>query len=284
LKKAKNKHMPAKKEYLVHILLFLLTAVTTLFAGSFISGGNPFQNFRDILMGAGFSSALLTILLLHELAHYSAAKAHKTTTTLPYFIPAPTFIGTFGAVIKIKSQIRNKKALLDIGASGPFASFALSIIAASIGLANSPVVEAMPEEGIRLGDSLVFAFLVRTLKGSIPEEATVMLNPVAFAGWLGFLVTSLNLIPAGQLDGGHVMYAIAGEKHPLIAKIFVTALLGMGFFWSGWFIWAVLLMFLGVNHPPPVDNRTPLDKRRKILAGAALAVFVLTFTPVPIKI
>ncbi len=276
--------MLLKKEYAVHILLFLLTILTTLAAGSFISGGNPFLNPADMLMGAGFSAALLLILLLHELAHYFTAKAHNTTVTLPFFIPAPTFIGTFGAVIKMKSRIDNRKALLDIGASGPFASFALSIAAAVIGLISSPVVEAMPEEGIRLGDSLIFAFLIRITKGPIPEGSTVMLSPVAFASWIGFLVTALNLIPAGQLDGGHVMYSIAGRKHPFIARMVVIALLGMGFFWSGWFIWALLLMALGIYHPPPVDDETPLGRKRMILAGAAIAVFILTFVPVPIKI
>ncbi len=274
--------MPSRKEYSVHILLFLLTVITTLTAGAFISGGNPFANPADILKGAGFSSALLTILLLHEMAHYFAAKAHRASTTLPYFIPAPTFIGTFGAVIRMKSQMEDKKALLDVGVSGPFASFALSIAAASIGLANSPVAETPAGEGFALGDSLIFALLVRIIKGVVPEGHTVMLDPVAFAGWLGFLVTSLNLIPAGQLDGGHVMYTIAGRRHRLIGGIVVAGLIGMGFLWSGWFVWALLLLIMGINHPPASDDIAPLDRKRKILAGAALAVFLLTFVPVPI--
>lgn len=276
--------MPGRRECSVHILLFLATVLTTLAAGSFIAGGNPFSETRDILRGAGFSAALLTILLLHELSHYFAARAHKTSTSLPYFIPAPTFIGTFGAVIKMKSRITNKKALLDVGASGPLASFILSIAAASAGIAGSHVVETLPEGGFRLGDSLIFAFLVRIIKGELPEGSTLMLNPVAFAGWIGFLVTSLNLLPAGQLDGGHVVYSVAGRKHPVIARITVAVLFGMGFFWSGWFVWAVLLVFLGLYHPPPLDDLTPLGLGRKITAGAALCIFVLTFVPVPLQI
>lgn len=274
--------MPSKKEYSLHILLFLLTVLTTLAAGSLISGGNPFANPADIARGAGFSSALLTILLFHELAHYFSAKAHKASTSLPYFIPAPTFIGTFGAVIRMKSQMKDKKALLDVGVSGPFAGFALSITAASIGLANSPVAETAPGEGFALGNSLIFSLLVRIIKGSVPEGFTVMLDPVAFAGWLGFLVTSLNLIPAGQLDGGHIMYTIAGPKHKIIGGIVVAGLIGMGFFWRGWLVWALLLLVLGTYHPPAADESAPLGRKRKILAGAALAVFFLTFVPVPI--
>lgn len=276
--------MPGRKEYAVHLALFLATVVTTLAAGSLISGGNFLENPRDLLMGAGFSFTLLLILLFHELAHYFAARLHQTSTTLPYFIPAPTFIGTFGAVIKMKSRIKNKKALLDVGVAGPLASFVLSIVAAGLGLAYSPVVEAIPEGGIKLGDSLIFMLLVRAVKGAIPEGSTVMLSPVAFAGWLGFLVTALNLIPAGQLDGGHIMYSMAGGKHPVVAKLAVAALAAMGFLWRGWFVWALLLMFLGLCHPPPADDETPLDKKRKILAGAALAVFVLTFVPAPVSV
>ncbi len=276
--------MPRKNQYSTHILLFAATVLTTLTAGSFLSGGNPFLTPRDILAGAGFSFTLMLILLLHELSHYFTAKAHDTRTSLPYFIPAPTFIGTFGAVIKIKSRIKNKKALLDIGVSGPFASFILSIGAVSIGLIHSPVVEAAPEGGLMLGDSLIFSFLVRVVKGAVPEGTTLMLNPVAFAGWIGFLVTSLNLIPAGQLDGGHIMYSVSGDKHSLTAKIVTAGLIGMGFLWNGWFVWALLLIIMGTGHPPPEDNRTRLDKKRFFMAACAMAVFILTFVPVPIRI
>ncbi len=274
---------PSGKEYSVHILLFAITVLSTLTAGSFLSGGNPLQNPADLKLGTGFSFTLLSILMLHELSHYFAARAHKTSTSLPFFIPAPTFIGTFGAVIKMRSPIMNRKALLDVGVSGPMASFFLSVIAVTAGLGNSQVVEKIPEESIRLGDSLIFSLLVRMVKGSLEEGSTVMLSPVAFAGWIGLLVTSLNLIPASQLDGGHVMYSVAGQRYTQVAVVVVLSLLVLGFFWSGWFIWAFLVLLLGLYHPPPADDSTPVDRKRRALAISAMVIFILTFVPVPIS-
>lgn len=266
----------------VNVLLFVLTIGTTLIAGTLQSGADPLKDLRNIRLGIPFSFTLLSILLFHELAHYFTAKFHKTSSTLPYFIPAPTFLGTLGAVIKMKSPFPHKSALFDVGIAGPLASFALSIVAATFGLLISPVVDTVPEGGIHLGDSIIFSAISRLVKGSIPEGHDVMLNPIAFAGWIGFFVTAMNLLPAGQLDGGHIAYSLFGKWHRLIARIAVLVLLGFGFFWPGWFIWSVFIIaFVGLRHPPPVDNITPITKKRKLLGILAFFILIITFVPVP---
>ena len=265
----------------VHILLFVLTVATTLTAGAFQSGANPFEDIRNLSKGIPFSFTLIIILLFHELSHYFTARAHRTNVTLPYFIPAPTFLGTFGAVIKIRSPLSNRNALFDLGVSGPTASFLLSTIAVIIGLSFSTVTEAIPGRGIYLGDSILFGFLTRVVKGNIPGGHDVLLSPIAFAGWIGLLITAINLIPAGQLDGGHISYSVFGNRHVAIARFTVVLMIVAGFFWFGWFIWAILIAFLGVRHPPPLDEETPLSKRRKIGAILAGLMLILTFVPVP---
>jgi membrane-associated protease RseP (regulator of RpoE activity) len=228
----------------------------------------------------------MAILLSHELSHYFASKKHHTKATLPYFIPAPSLIGTFGAFIKMKSPIVTRKALIDIGAAGPFAGFLLSVIAVIVGLRYSSVVHVADSESIlSLGDSLLFSLLSRLVMGVPPASHEILLHPVAFAGWIGLFVTSLNLIPIGQLDGGHIAYAFLGERHKFISVILVGTLLLLGFLsWEGWAFWGAVMIVLGLKHPPVIYWEVPLDRTRKVMGMFALIMFILTFIPSPFRI
>ena len=265
-----------------HILLFVLTLLTTLAAGTLQQGINPFEDPLSMWKGVPFSFTLLLILGTHELGHYFVSKRHHVDVTLPYFIPAPSFIGTFGAVIKMRSPILDRKTLLDIGVAGPFAGIIVAVPILIVGLALSEVVPYAEETGVRLGTCLLFSFLSFIVHGTLPENVSLILHPAAFSGWIGLLVTSLNLIPVGQLDGGHVSYAILGKKQRVVAKIFMACLLVLGAIgWMGWLVWFALLLFLGLNHPPVIYDWIPLDKKRKIIGYIALFVFVITFMPKP---
>jgi len=236
--------------------------------------------------GVPFSLTLMTILLSHELSHYFTSKKHGVKATLPYFIPAPTIIGTFGAFIKMKSPIVTRKALIDIGASGPIAGFIISVLATIIGLQMSEVVPIAKTRGVlNLGDSILFSFLAKLVLGVTPAHSDILLNPVAFAGWIGLFVTSINLIPVGQLDGGHIAYALLGEKQIRLSFLLILVMVSLGLLlWEGWFVWAVLLLILGLRHPPVIYWEIPLDYKRKFIGWLALVIFVLTFIPVPFKI
>ena len=275
-----------KKIPYLNIVLFILTFISTLTVGAMHEGIDVIAEPINIYKGWPFSITLLLILLFHEFSHYLASKKHRIEASLPYFIPAPTLFGTFGAVIKMKSPITTKNALIDIGASGPIAGFIVSVIAAIIGLSFSRIMPVHDTANvISLGDSLLFKGLTRAILGAVPDNQDVYLHPVALAGWIGFFVTSLNLIPIGQLDGGHILYALLGEKHAIISKLLVGVMFIMGFLlWDGWIIWGVLLIILGFRHPPIVYSEMPLDPKRKIIGWISLAIFVLTFTPVPIMI
>lgn len=269
----------------LHIVLFIMTFFTTLAAGALQKGINIITEPARIIEGLPFSGTLMTILLCHELSHYMASKRHHTKATLPYFIPAPSFIGTFGAFIKMKSPIITRKALIDIGASGPIAGFIVSVIASIIGLNMSQVVVLPHGEGVlTLGDSLLFSFLSKVVIGSVTDGQDILLHPVAFAGWIGLFVTSLNLIPIGQLDGGHIAFAIMGEKHQHISVALIFFLLIFGiFFWEGWLIWALLMLIIGIKHPPVLYWEIPMDMRRKLVGIIALFIFIITFIPSPFK-
>lgn len=275
-----------KKIPLLHIVLFMLTALSTVFVGALQSGGDPLSHPADIRKGVPFALSLLTILLTHEFAHYFASRRHRVKATLPYFVPAPTIIGTFGAFIKMKSPIVTRKALIDIGASGPIAGFIVSLIAVVVGLSTSEVVSvAEKKDLLHLGDSLLFSFLSRLVIGTTPANADIFLSPVAFAGWIGFFVTSINLIPVGQLDGGHIAFAFLGEKHARLSFMLVLVMIVLGLvFWEGWLVWALLLVVIGMKHPPVVYWEETLDPRRRFVGLCALFIFVLTFVPVPFRI
>jgi membrane-associated protease RseP (regulator of RpoE activity) len=270
----------------VHIVLFVLTGLTTLTAGALQQGVNPLRQPWGLLEGLPFSASLMLILLSHELSHYVASRVHHTKASLPYFIPAPTIIGTFGAVIKMRSPIITRRALIDIGASGPIAGFIVSVLASVVGLARSEVVPTGTTEGaLVLGDSLLFKLLSLMVLGPVPEGYDVLLHPVAFAGWIGLFITSLNLIPVGQLDGGHIAYGLLGARHRTVSVALVVALALMGMaFWQGWSLWALLLLLLGLRHPPVLQWEIPLPRQHRLVGLAALAIFILTFTPTPFRI
>ncbi len=275
-----------KKIPILHLILFIITFLTTLAAGALQKGINILQEPQRIIEGFPFAVTLMTILLIHELSHYLAAKKHHTIATLPYFIPAPTFFGTFGAFIKMKSPIVTRRALIDIGASGPLAGFVVSVFACIAGLGMSTVVTISTSEGVlTLGDSLLFSCLSRVILGITPDNAEILLHPVAFAGWIGLFVTSLNLIPVGQLDGGHIAFALFGDKHKNVSIVLIVILVVMGiFFWEGWAFWAGLMLLLGIKHPPVLYWELPLDRRRKTIGFIALIIFIITFVPSPFKV
>lgn len=267
----------------IHIVLFTLTFLTTVAAGAFQKGIDLTTEPGRIWEGLPFSITLMLILLSHELSHYFASRAHNTRATLPYFVPAPTFFGTFGAFIKMTSPIMNRRALVDIGASGPIVGFVVSIVACAAGLTRSEMVFTGGEQPVfGLGESLVFSLLVRVFVGVPPEGYDILLHPVAFAGWIGLFVTFLNLMPIGQLDGGHVAYALLGWRHRFLSMALVGFLAIVGtFYWLGWAFWAVLMLVLGLRHPPVMHWEAPLDPKRRFVGAAALVIFIITFLPQP---
>lgn len=262
------------KKYSIHIILFALTIGTTFFVG-----------LSDGIKGAlWYSGAIMTILLTHEMGHFLTAKRYGISATLPYFIPIPLPpFGTMGAVIKMGGRIPNRKALFDIGAAGPIAGLVMIIPSIVIGLKMSQIVtvSSLGENTITLGDSLLFNLLSRVVLGHIPQGQDVLLHPLAYAGWVGLLVTALNLLPIGQLDGGHVIYSLFKNRSKLFSLFFYSVLLIVClFFYVGWFLILILLAIFR-KHPPTMNDYVPLDRKRKILGIIVLVVFVLSFTPVP---
>ncbi len=267
-----------------NLILFLLTVGTTFAAGAMMEGQNIISNPFLILQGWSFAVPLLLILLCHEFGHYIESKMSGIKVSLPYFIPGPTILGTFGAVIRSKSPFKNRKNLLDVGAAGPIAGFVVAVVVVILGLSYSEVIEAIPEGSITLGDSLIFRLLSFLVLKNIPEGYDVMLSPTAFAGWAGILVTMLNLLPIGQLDGGHIMYALLGRRQKKIALITVLVLIPLGIFmWPGWLVWVILILIIKLQHPPTLNDQIPLDLKRRIIGWTAMFIFILSFTPVPIK-
>ncbi len=298
-----------------NVILFIATVITT-FLAAFLPGYLSSSSVAEsIIDGFSFSLTILFILGCHEMGHYLMGKKYGVNITLPYFIPAPPLlspIGTFGAFIKIKSPITTRKALFDIGVAGPLAGIVPTIPVILIGLALSRVDYVKDLQGvIYYGSPPIFSFLSDIIFGEIPEGHDVLLHPVAFAGWIGLFVTALNLLPAGQLDGGHIMYALFPRSwHRKISAlmVFVLLILGVGTKsiveilnavfeiglssegslvfegWPGWIIWAVILSFLGTKHPPTMDDYVSLDAKRKFVGFITLLVFIGCFTPVPIRI
>jgi membrane-associated protease RseP (regulator of RpoE activity) len=271
--------------------LFLATVITTLWAGAYQTNTNPFvgawqflvSNPSAILQGLPFAGTLLGILVTHELGHYVFSRIHGVPASLPLFIPGPPhFIGTFGAIIRMRGPIQNRKALFDIGVAGPIAGFVVAVAALIVGLNLSQVIEDEHTFGLRLGEPLLLQFLSWLVLGPVPQGYDVLLHPVGFAAWFGLFVTSLNLIPIGQLDGGHVAYALWGERQRTIALAMLPILLVLGFVgWHGWFLWAGMAGILGFAHPPVLDPEEALGPTRVWVGWLALAIFVLTFAPIP---
>ncbi len=277
-----DKEGKAQRLPFLHIILFLITLFCTLIAGTLQQGINPLEHPWLLWKGIPFSFTLLMILGAHEFGHYFMSKKHHIDVTLPYFIPAPSFIGTFGAFIKMKSPIMDRRILLDVGAAGPLAGMCVSIPVLLVGLHLSEIRYEAVETGVSLGSSIFFYFMTWIVHGSMPDNANLIMHPIAFSGWIGLLVTCLNLLPVGQLDGGHVAYAIIGPKQWIVAKVvlFVLVILGVTS-WSGWLVWAGILLVMGINHPPVIYDWIPLDRKRKVIGWITIAVFVMTFTPAP---
>jgi membrane-associated protease RseP (regulator of RpoE activity) len=298
----------------VHAALFLATVATTLWAGFELSPlAEVAPTLPNVLRGGlPFAASLVSILFAHEMGHYLVARRHGVAATLPYFIPVPFGAGTLGAVIRMRSAIPSRRAALDIAAAGPLAGFVLAVPLLVWGLARSevravpaaPVASALVSpfalvrallEGREVlsgtattqffGDSLVTLGARLLVHGELAPGTDVFLHPVAFAAWLGLLVTTLNLVPLGQLDGGHVLYALLGRRAALMGSRLVSAgLLAAGIFLSwNWLVWWLLTRFLiGLRHPPSLTEE-PLDPGRRAVAILSLALFVLTFVPVPVS-
>jgi Zn-dependent protease len=312
---------PRPSKTWVNGVLFLLTVVTVLMAGALYSYSGPMpESISELLLGllnnlgdgVAFAVTLLAILVTHEFGHYLAGRYHKTTVTLPYFIPFPLSVfGTMGAFIQLKEPPKNRRILLDIGIAGPLAGLVVAIPLLLLGLYLSPVeklpFDLTPGQGFE-GNSLLYLGLKYLVKGEmLPQPFNyfgvnpvvywikyyltgtplpgggrdVILHPIAWAGWAGLLVTAINLIPAGQLDGGHVAYVLFGRKAGKILPFILGALLLLGFVWSGWWLWVILLLVLGRLYAEPLDQITTLDSRRRWLAILGLVIFALVFVPVP---
>ena len=294
-----------------NIVLFVLTCFTTLLAGTMFSGSPTFDAFRTsrepfqwLLSGLPFAATLLAILVVHEFGHYFTARARGAAVSLPYFIPAPPVIfmaGTLGAIIRMRSAVRDRNALFDIAAAGPLAGLAVALPAALLGLAWSTLVPAPPGPHLVFGESILTRVLVWLRFGALPDGMVVSTHPIADAAWFGFLVTALNLLPAGQLDGGRIGYALLPRHHATLGRVTVAALVTLGAVVAAlqyvarpeltslipgvnWFVLAALIRFaLGYGHGSLLDPLEPLTRGRRVVGIACLVLLVLMLPPVLIR-
>lgn len=294
---------------LFHVFLFALTLLTTSLSGAVLADGfrqgKPIDLDRILMVfadfprhpamlldGLPFSLTLLLILLCHEMGHYIACMHYGIDASLPYFIPVPTLIGTLGAVIRIRSPIYTKRALFDVGIAGPLAGFAVLLPALAIGVASSKIIHGIGNQGeIMFGTPLVLRIFEWAIFPGVPTT-DIYLHPVARAAWVGILATALNLLPIGQLDGGHILYAFAGQRHKLFSKAFIGCLLGLAVYsmfrfdnvWAGvsWLVWSVILAIFALRHPVIYDT-SKMDPVRTRLGWLALAIFLLSFTLAPVR-
>jgi membrane-associated protease RseP (regulator of RpoE activity) len=297
---------------ILHSGLFVLTFFTTTLAGVQWLNKDPLE-LANFFLGLPYSLSLLAVLAAHEYGHFFAAKYHNVRTTQPYFIPIPPFLlnpfGTMGAVIRIRSAITSKKALFDIGIAGPIAGLVVTVLILFYGFMTLPgkeylysihpdyvELDKIPEVGLTLGNSLLFFFVSKlsSFRGFVPPMNEIYHYPYLCVGWFGLFITALNLIPVGQLDGGHILYAIMGKKQGLIARVFFFLLIGLGlssflpfFGWKiqpgtlGWLIWAAILFFLIKIDHPEIPDDTVLGPKRKFLGWFTFCIFILTFPPIP---
>ena len=314
------KTVKTKKNYLLHLTLFLVTFFTTLFAGSeWTSGKISTMELSELFKyGLTYSILILSVLALHEFAHYFAAKFHNVEATLPYFIPFPPIagflnFGTMGAVIKTKSVVQNNKAMFDIGIAGPIASFFASLGILIYGFANLPSVDYLlnihpdffsPDYGknalhLEFGQNLLYYILTKTIPNStdfVPPMSEMYHYPYLLVGWFGLFVTAMNLMPVGQLDGGHILYAMFGGRiHYKIASLILlllgifglvgfvdsTLALNLNLGWSGWFFWGLVLYFIIKPQHPPTPIFYRLDAKRMYFGYFSMAIFILSFSPMP---
>ena len=281
----------------INLALLLATIGTTTWFGAYFH-----QNFTANLYpstdpplvlwnGLWYSMTVLAILGIHELGHYYACRHYRVDASLPYFLPAPVLIGTLGAFIRMRQPIPTKRMLFDIGVAGPIAGFLVAVPALFVGVGLSrvlPVPETQDGLTLFLGEPLLFRVVAWTLWGTVAEGYGLNLHPMGFAAWVGLLATALNLFPIGQLDGGHISYAVFGARSTLVTVASAAVLFALAFHSPSWIAWAVLmvimLVMLGPRHPRTLDHHIPIDRTRVLVAACALVIFVLCFTPAPIQI
>ena len=277
--------MRSRSSAWVYLALFAATIVTTVYAGALQQGVNLLADPSAFTIGLPYSVTLLAILGIHELGHYFTAKHYGVDVTPPVFIPVPMGLGTFGAFIQIKSLIRTRQAVFDIGIAGPLAGLVVALPLLYIGLQQSmPIAEPRAGVGVPSHASLLFALVLSAAQGGDLGQGAVAPSPVAFAAWIGIVVTALNLVPIGQLDGGHVAYGLFGRKHA--RTISVITVLGMAIggllAWPGLLTWALLITLIaGFSHMPALDDRTPPDFTRYALGALSLVILLLIVLPAP---
>jgi len=294
MKKPKRK----QRSVLVNYALLLATIITTVLTGSILYTSHfdiwNMPNKMDIFLAENlffgailFALPLMSILIIHEMGHYYVSKKHGISTSLPFFLPIPPIIpdfniGTFGALISSRDPMPNKKALFDVGIAGPLAGFIVAIPVIAIGIGTAEIIPiTTPQAGsVFFGQSILTDDILSRLVFQIPAGYTFKMNPIAFAGWVGLLITSINLLPAGQLDGGHIFRAVLGEKQKYAGWIAIFIMI-----FTGWFFFAFIIIFImGLMHPPPLNDDTEIDTKRKLLFSVAVIMLIICFIPYPIWI
>ncbi|MEE9156708.1 MAG: site-2 protease family protein [Gemmatimonadota bacterium] len=309
-----------RERWWLHVGLLIVTLLSTILAGDMLAGQHPIGfaplplgtgwslpipvslRFDALLLGAPFGVALVAILFLHESGHYFTARHHRINVSPPYFIPFPPYvsvIGTLGAFIRLRSPLMNRRALLEVGVAGPLASFLASLPVLWWGLLHSRVISPAPpgipgpylirfmDQEIWLGGSIIFSGMVRLLLDFGGGGEVLLLHPVAFAGWVGLFVTALNLLPISQLDGGHILYSLLGDRQQKLAFVFFALLVPLGFLWPGWWVWAAVVFIVGrgrVGHPPVFNKERGLKRTGMTLVLAAALVFILCVVAVPFRL
>ena len=281
----------------MHVVLFVLTVLTTTAAGidhyaafraDFLPV-TPVWRASLIWPGLFYSVTILAILGCHELGHYFACRYYDVDASLPFFLPVPTpLTGTLGAFIRIREPIPTKRMLFDIGIAGPLAGFAVAVPALLLGVSMSHVAKLPPDfRGFELGEPPLFKLVEWLIWGSVPDGYSLNLHPIGFAAWFGLLATALNLFPVGQLDGGHISYAVLGRRSTYVTLAMVLVAIGLSFLSASWVVWTglmvAMLFVFGPRHPRTFDEDVPIDRTRRWMALAALIMLALCFTPAPIS-
>jgi membrane-associated protease RseP (regulator of RpoE activity) len=292
--------LPPRDPLWRYVALFVGTVVTTTDAGArhylsfylgFGGGPSPFTYWQLLIGGLWYSIPILAILGCHELGHYYACRYYGVAASRPYFLPMPLLLtGTLGAFIRIRQPIPGKRELFDIGVAGPIAGFVVAVPLLFMGMYLSRIDEIPPNYPgalFWLGEPLLFKLAAWLTFGHVADGFTITMHPMAFAAWFGLLATALNLFPIGQLDGGHISYAVLGRKSSAVTLIMVACLIGLAFWSMSWLVWAgltiLMLMVFGPHHPRTPDEHLPLDRTRVAVAVFAVIMFILCFTPAPIE-
>lgn len=309
---------PHRDNLVLHLFLFAAALGSAVVAGGFLAGTDVLDTrfaqiggvwlpvptgfeVGELAVGLAFGLTFIGILFGHEMGHYLTARRHGVPVSLPWFIPFPPYfslVGTLGAFIRLKGPMMRRSVLFDIGVAGPLASFALSLPVLFVGLGLSevmwttdaglyPFVVHFAGEPIRIGSNILLHFAAAAAVPGFEKGSAVLLHPLAFAGWLGIFVTALNLLPVGQLDGGHILYAVAGSRQRAFTIAFIAVLVPLGLLWWGWWLWGAIALALSrgrLAHPPVLAEDIPVGRARTILGWVALALFVVSFSPAPLEL